>query len=96
MNANGPGTIIRDKRKGRYAMSLGFFPSRESIYKEVQQWIATNKLEMLLGLCNCCTYKAVGHMASHQCRSCSVRAGIAKLVRVEREPVADEELLGVC
>ena len=78
-------------------MSLGFFPSRESIAKEVQLWIATNKLEMLLNLCNCCTYKACENTAAHQCRSCNVRKGINKLARVEtREITEGEELLGVC
>jgi hypothetical protein len=78
-------------------MSVGFFPSRESMYKEIQLWIATNKLEMLMSLCNCCTYKALECTAAHRCRSCHVRRGIDKLVRVERfESVKDDELLGVC
>jgi len=78
-------------------MSVSFFPSRESMYKEIQLWIAMNKLEMLMSLCNCCTYKALDCTAVHQCRSCIVRSGIAKIARLgKREPVEDEELLGVC
>ena len=78
-------------------MSVGFFPSRESMYKEIQLWIATNKLEMLMSLCNCCTYKDLECTAAHQCRSCSVRTGIIKTARVEKcEAVEDEKLLGVC
>jgi hypothetical protein len=78
-------------------MSVGFFPSRESLYKEIQQWIATNKLEMLMSLCNCCTYKALEYTGAHQCRSCNVRKGVIKLTREEkRVSVEDEELLGVC
>ncbi len=78
-------------------MDLSFFPSRQNMYKEVQQWIALNKLEMLLGLCNCCTYKVFGCMMAHQCRSCHVRSGILKLTQKEsREPVEGEELLGLC
>jgi len=78
-------------------VSVGFFPNRESMYKEIQLWIATNKLEMLMNLCNCCTYKALECTSVHQCRSCFVRSGIIKLARVEkREAVEDEELLGVC
>jgi len=78
-------------------MSVGFFPSPEGMYKEIQQWIATNKLEMLMGLCNCCTYKALEYTDAHQCRTCSVRKGVAELVHVKRrEAVEDEELLGLC
>lgn len=78
-------------------MSVSFFPSRDSMCKEIQQWIATNKLEMLLSLCNCCTYKELDCTSAHQCRSCNVRKGIIRLGCVEkREPVEDEELLGVC
>jgi hypothetical protein len=78
-------------------MDLSFFPSRQNMYKEVQLWIALNKLEMLLGLCNCCTYKVFGCTSAHQCRSCHVRNGILKLTKQsKREPVDGEELLGVC
>ncbi len=78
-------------------MELGFFPSRQNMYKEVQQWIALNKLEMLLGLCNCCTYKEFGYTMTHHCRNCHVRFGILKLTQKEmREPVDGEELLGLC
>jgi hypothetical protein len=88
---------FRKGSQGRFIVSVGFFPNRESMYKEIQLWIATNKLEMLMNLCNCCTYKALECTSVHQCRSCFVRSGIIKLARVEkREAVEDEELLGVC
>ena len=78
-------------------MSISFFPSRDTMYKEIQLWIAMNKLEMLMSLCNCCTYKALECTSAQQCRSCFVRTGIIKLSRVEkREAVEGEELLGVC
>jgi len=78
-------------------MELGFSPSRQNMYKEIQQWIALNKVEMLLGLCNCCSYKVFGCTAEHQCRACHVRNGILRITRREkREPVEGEELLGVC
>jgi hypothetical protein len=67
------------------------------MYKEIQQWIATNKLEMLMSLCNCCTYKAFEYTAAHRCRSCNVRMGIIKLTRVDKRiSVEEDELLGVC
>ena len=78
-------------------MSVGFFPNRESMYKEIQQWIATNKPEMLMSLCNCCTYRALEYTEAHQCRSCAVRKGIVTLANRNRRPVVDgEELLGLC
>jgi hypothetical protein len=78
-------------------MSVGFFPSRESMYKEIQLWILTNKLEMLMSLCNCCTYKALEYTGAYRCRSCNVQKGIRKLTREDkRVSVEDEELLGVC
>ena len=78
-------------------MSVSFFPSREGMYKEIQLWIATNKLDRLMSLCNCCMYKARECSVAHQCRSCSVRTGIIKIARVEQcEAVEDEKLLGVC
>ena len=78
-------------------MSLAFFPNRESIMKEIQQWVALRKLEMLQSLCNCCTYKQFGYTLSRDCRSCNVQAGIRKLVREEkRNPAEGDELLGVC
>ena len=78
-------------------MSVSFFPSRDTMYKEIQLWITMNKLEMLMSLCNCCTYQALDCTSMHQCRSCIVRKGIDKIARSEkREPVEGEELLGVC
>ena len=77
-------------------MSVSYFPSRESMYKDIQLWIAANKLETLLSLCNFCTYKALDCTAAHQCRSCHVRRGINKLVHAETcERVEGDELLGV-
>ncbi len=78
-------------------MDLSFFPSRQNMFKEVQQWIALNKLDMLLGLCNCCTHKVFGCTMAQQCGSCHVKNGILKLTQQpKREPVEGEELLGVC
>jgi hypothetical protein len=78
-------------------MSISFFPNRQTMYKEVQQWITLKKLDMLLGLCSCCTYKAFGCTMTHQCRSCHVRDGILRLTdRRQRETSEGEEVLGVC
>ena len=78
-------------------MGLAFFPSRDSMMKEIHQWVALRKVEMLHSLCNCCTYKQYDYTHSRDCRSCSVLAGIRKLVHEnKREAVEDEELLGVC
>jgi hypothetical protein len=78
-------------------MDLSFLPDRQNMYKEVQQWIMLKKLDMLLGLCNCCTNKVFGQMMARHCRTCHVRNGIVRLTRREtREPVESEELLGVC
>jgi hypothetical protein len=78
-------------------MSLAFFPSRDSMMKEIQQWIALRRVEMLHSLCNCCTYKQFDYTLSRDCRSCSVLAGIRKLVHEDkREAAKGDELLGVC
>lgn len=78
-------------------MGLAFFPSRENMMKEIQQWVALRKVEMLQSFCNCCTYKQFDYTMSRDCRSCIVQAGIRKLVREEkRNPVDGDELLGVC
>lgn len=76
-------------------MSMSFLPSRDSMVKEVDQWIILQKLEMLIGLCNCCMYKVLA--AGRECRSCRVRFGIRRITEAQRrEPVEGEELLGVC
>ena len=78
-------------------MSLAFFPSKENMMKEVQQWVALRKVDMLQSICNCCTYKQFNYTMSRDCRSCNVQAGIRKLVREEkRNPAEGDELLGVC
>jgi effector-binding domain-containing protein len=74
-------------------MSVGFFPSRESMYKEIQQWIATNKLEMLMSLCNCCAYKALEYTGAYRCRSCHVRKGIIELTHEDKRASAKKEEL---
>ena len=77
-------------------MSLAFFPSRENMMKEVQQWIVLRKLDMLQSLCNCCVYKTFDCTMSRDCRSCNVRAGIHTLVDDERTAVECDELLNIC
>ncbi len=81
-------------------MDLSFFPSRQNMYKEVQLWVTLNKLDMLLGLCNCCAYKVFGCAMANRCRACHVQNGIQKLIHIQqkemREAVEGEELLGAC
>lgn len=82
-------------------MGISFFPSRNNMIKEVDQWIVLNKIDMLMSLCNCCLYKMFD--MAHECRSCRVRSGINRIAKQagpvlsksEREPEG-EELLGVC
>jgi hypothetical protein len=78
-------------------MGLAFFPSRESIMKEIQQGVTLRRVDMLLSLCNCCTYKQYDYTLSRDCRSCSVRVGIRKLSHEDKREAANgDELLGVC
>jgi hypothetical protein len=93
----GPQNLITGviRRRGRVSMSMSFLPSRDNMIKEIDQWIVLQKLDMLVGLCNCCMYKVFA--ADHECRSCRVKSGIRRIVRSQRrEPVEGEELLGVC
>jgi hypothetical protein len=82
----------------RTAMSISFFPNRNNLIKEVDQWIVLNKVDMLMSLCNCCLYKVFD--MSHACRSCRVKRGIQRIAKQMekdmRQPVEGEELLGVC
>jgi hypothetical protein len=84
-------------------MSFSFFPSRNNMIKEVDQWIVLKRVDMLMSLCNCCVYKMFD--MGHECRSCRVRRGIQRIARLRsseirrserRERVEGEELLGVC
>ncbi|MDA8101232.1 MAG: hypothetical protein M0042_16555 [Nitrospiraceae bacterium] len=76
-------------------MSISFFPSRDNMIKEIEQWIVLNKLEMLMSLCNCCSYKVFD--LAYECQNCRVKTGIRKIATVKaRERVEGEELLGLC
>jgi hypothetical protein len=92
-----PGGLKNSPDEGRFIMGLAFFPSRDNMMKEIKQWVALRRVEMLHSLCNCCTYKQFDYTMSRDCRSCSVLAGIHKLVHEKkRETVECDELLGVC
>ena len=57
-------------------MGLGFLPSRESMYIEVQKWTALRQLDTLQGLCNSCVYKTFDIILAKVCRMCVIRKGI--------------------
>jgi hypothetical protein len=74
-------------------MSVSFFPSRDNMIKEIEQWIVLQKLDMLVSLCNCCLYKV------SECQTCKVWGGIRRIIRTQtkdRQEVEGEEMLGVC
>jgi hypothetical protein len=80
-------------------MSISFFPSRERMYKEIEQWIVLGKLDTLLSLCNCCVFKLHQESLALECRACLVRKGIARIARENHREyycIEGEELLGVC
>jgi hypothetical protein len=67
------------------------------MYKEIEQWTACKKLDALLGLCNCCVYKAFDYILPVECRMCVIRKGILKISdEKRREALADNDLLTAC
>lgn len=78
-------------------MNLSFLPNRETMRKEIEQWIVLRKLDTLMGVCNCCMYKAFDFILTQECRTCTVRNGILSIVEEKRrESRKEEEVLGVC
>ncbi len=66
-------------------MGLGFLPKRDSMCKEVEQWTILKKLDRLLGLCNCCMYKTFDYILADECRMCTIRKGILKIIQEKQQ-----------
>ena len=78
-------------------MDLGFLPNKETMRKEIEQWVVLRKLDTLLGLCNCCMYKVFDFILPQECRGCTVRNGILGVVEAKRrEERKNIDVLGVC
>jgi hypothetical protein len=78
-------------------MNLSFLPNRETMLKEIEQWIILRKLDTLLGVCNCCMYKVFDFILTQECRTCTVRSGILRIVEEKRrEARSEDKFLGVC
>ncbi len=74
-------------------MALGFLPNRDMMCKEVEQWIALRKLDTLLSICDCCTFKTFNLILSDDCRICLVRKGILAIMENrKRERLLEREL----
>ncbi len=75
-------------------MALGFLPNRDTMCKEVEQWIALRKLDTLLSLCDCCTFKTFNFILSDDCRICLIRKGIVAIMEDrKRERMREQELV---
>ncbi len=75
-------------------MALGFLPNRDTMCKEVEQWIALRKLDTLLSVCDCCVFKTFNFILSDDCRICQVRKGIAAIVEErKRARMSEQELV---
>lgn len=61
-------------------MGLGFVPSRETMVKQIEQWVALRKMDTLLSVCECCIFKTFDFILTQECRSCAVRKGILHLM----------------
>jgi hypothetical protein len=78
-------------------MGLRFLPNKNTMCKEIEQWIALRKLDTLLSVCDCCVYKVFDYILTQECRTCSVRKGIIRIMdeRSQRDS-QEEELLQTC
>lgn len=79
-------------------MTVNFFPNREQMKREVDLCVASCMLDVLMGYCKCCVYKVFDeNTLVSECRACSVRAGIEKiLIDKQWNAAPDLEFLGVC
>lgn len=80
-------------------MAVNFYPHREKMIKEVEQYAASGMLEVLQSLCKCCVYKILDESTLvSECHKCSVQQGITELKNKGRwiPGAADLEFLGVC
>jgi len=71
-------------------MNLSFLPNTDMMCKEIEHWVELRKLDTLLGVCNCCMYKVFDFILTQECRTCTVRQGILRIVEEKRREARDE------
>ncbi len=70
-------------------MIMGFLASQDSMYHEIEQWIALGRLNTLMSLCNCCVYKVFDFILAPECRMCIIRKGIVLLTKKHGKSCAE-------
>ncbi len=79
-------------------MAINFYLDREQLSKEIDQWVASSNLDLMLGFCRCCVnrlYEESSLVAA--CLKCSIQQGIKKMSNNrEWTETQDIEFLGVC
>ncbi len=79
-------------------MAINFYLDREQLASEIEKWIASSNLDVMLGLCRCCVnnfYKESTLVT--ECIKCSIQQGIKKMSdKSEWTEILDVEFLGVC
>ncbi len=80
-------------------MAINFYLDREQLAREIEKWIASSNLDLMLGLCRCCVnnlYKESSTLVT-ECLKCSIQQGIKKMSEnIEWAETLDVEFLGVC
>ncbi len=66
-------------------MTMGFLASQDSMYHEIEQWVARGRLDTLISLCNCCVYKVFDLILTPKCRMCIIRKGIVLITNERRK-----------
>lgn len=77
---------------------VNFCPNKEQMVKEIEQFVASRRLDVLVSLCTCCVNKIFDESTLvTQCLKCSVQQGIAKISKkMTWTEIPDSEFLGVC
>ncbi len=79
-------------------MAINFYMNREQLTKEIEQWVKSSNLDVMLSFCRCCINSIYEESTLvTECLKCSIQQGIAQMTNNrKRNETPDLEFLGVC
>ena len=77
-------------------MAINFYMNREQLTKEIEQWVKSSNLDVMLSFCRCCINSIYEESTLvTECLKCSIQQGIAQMTNNrKRNETPDLEFLG--
>ncbi len=65
-------------------VKINFYPFRPQMAREIEQCVASGRIDTMLSFCNCCIFNISLKRSEPECNACYINHGIEKTIRLQK------------